>query len=128
MFFRVLIIIGCLRIYYLLKLREGNIKQGQTSSAYINFIRNMCAHSGRLYYSVFSSIPAGIPQLDINSERRLFGAVMAMRELYPKIDKWNMEILTSISVLNEQYMDVIDLKHIGFPENWAAVLELHHST
>jgi len=86
-------------------------------------LRNMCAHSGRLYYSVFSSIPAGIPQLDVSSERRLFGAVMAMRELYPKIDKWNTEILTSISALNEQYMDVINLNHIGFPVNWEALLQ-----
>jgi abortive infection bacteriophage resistance protein len=86
-------------------------------------LRNMCAHSARLYYSIFSSIPAGIPQLSPNSSRRLFGVAMALRALYPVPSKWNTELLPSFAALFEQYADVIDLTHIGFPDDWEVVMQ-----
>ena len=81
-------------------------------------LRNICAHYGRLYYRVFTSIPAHIPGLSKNSERRLFGALMALRALYPDKNKWNTEIVTAMAALVEESQDEINLWHIGFPKNW----------
>jgi abortive infection bacteriophage resistance protein len=85
-------------------------------------LRNMCAHSSRLYYSIFSSIPAGFPQLSTYSSRRLFGALMALRELHLDDNKWNNEFFPSIEVLFDEYEKAINLKHIGFPVDWEDTL------
>jgi len=85
-------------------------------------LRNICAHYGRLYYRVFTSIPANIPRLDKNSERRLFGAIMALRQLYPDKNKWNTEIVTPMAALIEESQNEIDFRHIGFPRDWEDVL------
>jgi abortive infection bacteriophage resistance protein len=86
-------------------------------------LRNMCAHSGRLYYTIFSCIPAGIPKLSKYSSRRLFGAIMALRALHCDDNKWNNEFLPSLVALLDEYSSVIDLKCIGFPVDWEDVLK-----
>ena len=85
-------------------------------------LRNLCAHYGRLYYRVFTAVPTNIKCLDDDSKRSLFGAVMALRALYPNDDKWNTDILASIATLIEDYTDIINLKHIGFPYNWEDIM------
>lgn len=85
-------------------------------------LRNICAHYGRLYYRVFSSIPANV-NADSNSEKRLWGAVLALYELYPYKEKWNTEHLPKLEALFEEYKNDISLYHIGFPENWIDELE-----
>jgi abortive infection bacteriophage resistance protein len=85
-------------------------------------LRNICAHSRRLYNSVFSVIPAHIPQADKSAERKLFASVMALRQLYPDAEKWNNEFLPAMSALFEEYKSVILLKHIGYPEDWESVM------
>ena len=85
-------------------------------------LRNICAHYGRLYYSLFANIPANIA--DINgSNRRLFGAIQALRALYPDSDKWNSEFIPTLDALISEYSDSINLKHIGFPVNWRTILK-----
>jgi abortive infection bacteriophage resistance protein len=86
-------------------------------------LRNICAHSRRLYNSVFSVIPANIPQVDKVAERKLFAAVMALRQLYPDADKWNSEFLPAMSALFEEYKHVVLLKHVGFPEDWEDIMK-----
>ena len=51
-------------------------------------------------------------------EDGLRAAVMALRELHPDSDGWNSEIVESISALVAEYSGVINLKHIGFSEDW----------
>jgi abortive infection bacteriophage resistance protein len=81
-------------------------------------LRNICAHYGRLYFRLFSAVPASIPDLEKSTERRLFGAVMALRVLYPDMDKWDKEIRPELCSLIEAYSSVIHLEHIGFPAEW----------
>jgi abortive infection bacteriophage resistance protein len=85
-------------------------------------LRNLCAHSGRLYDRIFTAAP--VPQADIpqKSERRLFGAVMVVKSLYPEKDKWNKEIYPAFCALLQEYQNDIQLKHIGFPNDWASKL------
>lgn len=81
-------------------------------------LRNICAHYGRLYYRVFSAIPAGfdIPE---PAKRRLWGAVLMLRTLYPNKDRWNREVLPALEALFEAYREDIDLYHMAFPSDWA---------
>jgi len=80
-------------------------------------LRNICAHYGRLYYRVFSACPAGL-SISEAAKRRLWGAILALKELYPDRDKWNSEVLTAIKVLFENYHGYINLYHIAFPNDW----------
>lgn len=85
-------------------------------------LRNICAHYGRLYYRIFPATPAGFrvsaPQIN-----KLWGAVLALRELYPDATKWNSEILPKLDALFEEYAADIALEHIGFPEDWCEQLK-----
>lgn len=84
-------------------------------------LRNICAHYGRLYYRVFSACPAGFP-IPEAAKRRLWGAVLAVRALFPDHRKWMGEVLPAIVALFEEYQGEIDLYHIAFPEAWAKQL------
>lgn len=86
-------------------------------------LRNICAHYGRLYFRVFTASPAGFSQqYSPETLFRLWGAVLALKGLYPDIGKWNSEVLPAISALFEEYAGEISLSHIAFPENWIDIL------
>lgn len=80
-------------------------------------LRNICAHYGRLYYRIFSAIPSGF-KLQEYEKRGLWGAVLAVKALYPSCDKWNSEFMPQITSLFEQYSDDIQLDHLAFPNDW----------
>ena len=80
-------------------------------------LRNICAHYGRLYYRVFSAIPYGLAIPD-SEKRRLWGAVLVVKLLYPSAEKWNSCILPSIQSLFNDYQNYINLYHLAFPNNW----------
>ena len=86
-------------------------------------LRNICAHYGRLYFRVFTAIPAFSPQLSPDIARRLFGAVLALKALYPDDAKWNDEIYLELAKLIKAYSHVIKLSHIGFPSDWEILLK-----
>ena len=85
-------------------------------------LRNICAHSQRLYNSTFSVVPASIQQVEKTSERKLFAALMALKELYPSAYKWNNDFISEISVLFDEYKDIILLQAIGFPAEWKTII------
>ena len=71
---------------------------------------------------MFSAIPASMNVPDA-AKRRLWGAVFAVRALYPNADKWNSEILPAIQALFEEYQEDINLYHLAFPIDWAEKLK-----
>jgi abortive infection bacteriophage resistance protein len=83
-------------------------------------LRNICAHYGRLYFRIFTAIPANLPGLEKDAERRLFGAVLALKALYTDTDKWNAEIQPALCSLLNAYSHVIHPDHIGFPVDWGS--------
>lgn len=85
-------------------------------------LRNICAHYGRLYYRIFSAVPATPAGLSIRLGRSLFDNIEMLKFLYPDRDRWNNEVLASISALIEEYLGDIELQHIGFPEDWETFL------
>lgn len=88
----------------------------------ITDLRNICAHYGRLYYRLLPAIPANLP-IPEQDKRRLWGAVLALKELYPSRDKWNNEYLPAMGALVAEYRGNISLRCIGFPDNWEVQLK-----
>lgn len=84
-------------------------------------LRNICAHYGRLYYRIFSAIPANA-NIEKNAERKLFGALFALKSLYPTTEKWNTIFIPKLEKLIKDYSSYINLEHIGFSINWKDVL------
>lgn len=80
-------------------------------------LRNICAHYGRLYYRIFSAAPSGF-RINESQQRRLWGAILSVKALYPSKEKWNSEFLPQIEALFEEYKDDINLYHLAFPSDW----------
>lgn len=87
------------------------------------YIRNICAHYGRLYNKTLAITPmlhSKYNKDNINLNR-LFISVLSIKELTKHTSEWGT-FKTNIEALIEEYIDVIDLKLIGFPPNWMELL------
>lgn len=90
-------------------------------------LRNKCAHFARLYYTKFTSTP-NLPntlssQAFIlgNKYIYLYSYIYVLKVLYPSPENW-LSTVTDLKVLIEEYIEFINIKHIGFPENWEELL------
>jgi abortive infection bacteriophage resistance protein len=90
-------------------------------------LRNLCAHYGRLYYRIFTAVPAKLPHITQKTENSLFANIMALRALYPDAKKWNNEFMSSMVALFDEYAQIIELRHIGFSEDWAEIMRKDES-
>lgn len=90
----------------------------------ISYIRNICAHYGRLYNAKMSKTPilykeytqAGI------GNNRIFGVLLCLRHLLKDDKHWNL-FVDKIELLFEKY-EHVDIKTMGFPNNWKELLEI----
>jgi len=90
----------------------------------IAYVRNICAHYGRLYNAKLSKTPilykeytqAGI------GNNRIFGVLLCIRVLLKQDSHWNMYV-DNVSMLFDKYEN-IDMKTMGFPENWDQLLKI----
>ena len=88
----------------------------------ISYVRNICAHYGRLYNAKLSKTPkmynqyreAGI------GNNRIFGVLLCMMQLLKGDKNWIL-FVDEIEMLIEKY-EGIDIKTMGFPENWKELL------
>lgn len=88
----------------------------------ISYVRNICAHYGRLYNTKLSKTPilyreyseAGI------GNNRIFGVLLCMRMLLKGDLHWNM-LVDQIEMLFDKY-EKVDIKTMGFPEEWKRLL------
>lgn len=85
-------------------------------------MRNIVAHYGRLYYRIFPAIPANIAVPE-TAKRKLWGAIQAVRLLYPNRQKWNEKIIPTMQKVFGFYANSIDLAHIAFPNDWAELIK-----
>ncbi len=81
-------------------------------------LRNMCAHSSRLYYNIFTSIPKLDNKLNEKTKRRLFAQLLMLKEMAPDTNEWNNNFLRRLEQLIDNYSDSIHLNCIGFPLDW----------
>lgn len=88
----------------------------------IAYVRNICAHYGRLYNAKLSKTPllyqeytkAGI------KNNRMFGILLCMKHILKNDSHWNLYV-DEIEILIEKY-EKIDIETMGFPENWKDLL------
>lgn len=85
-------------------------------------LRNICAHSGRLYYRNFTAMPSGF-DIEETPKRKLWGAVLTVKQLYPFKEKWNSYFLPSIESLFKKYKNAVCLCHLAFPDDWLEQLK-----
>lgn len=89
----------------------------------ISYVRNICAHYGRLYNAKLSKTPilykeysqAGI------GNNRMFGILLCMKQILKNDKHWNLYV-DQIAMLIDKY-EKVDVKTMGFPENWKELLE-----
>lgn len=87
------------------------------------YLRNLCAHSMRLYNL---NIPF-TPKKSKNDSQyiithRIFDIVYIMKFLVPNNGEWENYIIPSIQHIFEEYNRYIDIYCYGFPENWESML------
>ena len=90
----------------------------------ISYVRNICAHYGRLYNAKLSKTPilykeyseAGI------GNNRIFGVLLCLKHLLKGDDHWNL-FVDKIELLFDKY-ESVDIKTMGFTENWKELLEI----
>lgn len=81
------------------------------------YVRNICAHYGRLYGKRLTIKPTFF-----KSKRKLiknsgaFAAIYVLSRLLPSENRTNF--ITSLHALLETYAEYIDLRELGFPEEW----------
>ena len=89
----------------------------------MSYIRNICAHYGRLYNRPLTSKP----RLDRKSKQlgidqgKIFAHLYVLKDLIPDRDKW-LNFIIRLEALLSEYSEVVELDRIGFPEDWEAVL------
>lgn len=85
-------------------------------------LRNHCAYYGRVYGYLFpvTTIKKEYIGYDLES-RKIFASIIAMKHLISDQDTWN-KFFINIQQLIREYEKYIELRMIGFPENWIEIL------
>ncbi len=88
----------------------------------ISYVRNICAHYGRLYNAKLSKTPLlykDYTKLGIGNNR-IFGVMLCMKHILSNDEHWNSYV-EKIQILIDEY-EVVDVKTMGFPDNWKEIL------
>lgn len=90
---------------------------------HLSYIRNICAHYGRLYNKKMAITPMihNKYKNDMLALNKVFTTILAIKELTKNITEWNI-FRIQLETLICEYKDVIDLELIGFPSNWSEIL------
>lgn len=87
----------------------------------LSYIRNVCAHYGRLYGKVLVIKPSLNEHKALQIDNRtVFSIVFILANMLEENDLTNL--ITELSVILEEFLDYINFKDIGFPVNWEKTL------
>lgn len=89
----------------------------------ISYVRNVCAHYGRLYNAKLSKTPIlykEYTQIGIRNNR-IFGVLLCLKHLLKEDTHWNL-FVDKLELLFEKY-ESVDIDTMGFPKNWKELLE-----
>ncbi len=89
---------------------------------HIAFVRNICAHYGRLYNAKLAKTPILYKQYSKQniSSVRLFATLLCLKHVMPSDRHWQ-DFVDLIDTLIEKYPHV-KINSMGFPENWREIL------
>lgn len=84
----------------------------------VAYVRNICAHYGRVYNAKFVKTPRLYNQYTEKGIKnlRIFATLLVMKHLLPHDRHWH-DFIQTIELLIEKYSSV-NLDFIGFPEDW----------
>lgn len=90
---------------------------------HIAFVRNICAHYGRVYNVNLSKTPTMYKQYTEQgiSSVRIYATLICIKHILPQDRHWT-EFLEIIVMLFDKYQ-YEKKEFIGFPENWKEILE-----
>ena len=88
----------------------------------LTYLRNYCAHYSRLYYTQFPARPATPLNFGYELKKRVFDYLLVLKFLYPNRNMWEEKFLNPLRTIIDKYKKYINLKHIGFPDNWDSLL------
>lgn len=88
----------------------------------LTILRNHCAHFSRIYYYSFPFIPKTPKKFSYVLSNEVFDYIVVLRFLYPHPEHWQQNFVEPLKQLIFEYSDSIELSHIGFPNNWEAIL------
>lgn len=90
---------------------------------HIAFVRNICAHYGRLYNVNLAKTPKLYKQYSEKgiSSVRVYATLLCIKHLVPNDRHWT-EFVDTIELLFEKYFHV-NKKLMGFPNDWETVLK-----
>lgn len=89
----------------------------------ISYVRNICAHYGRLYNAKLSKAPMlykEYTQIKIRNYT-IYAVLLSMKHLLKNDTYWNL-FVDNIELLFDKY-DNVQIKTMGFPTNWKELLE-----
>lgn len=86
----------------------------------IAFVRNICAHYGRLYNAKLTISPTLYSQYKGISNNRIFSVILCIRYILGNSKAWN-DVYNGLNSLVFKYTEV-DLDKTGFPEGWRTIL------
>ena len=89
----------------------------------ISYVRNICAHYGRLYNTKLTKKPKLYKEDQILgvSNERIFGVLCCMKYLLVEDTSWE-KFLSNIDALFQKHPKT-DIKTMGFPQNWKDILK-----
>ncbi len=87
----------------------------------LRIFRNMVAHNQRLYNFSILSIPKKAKEYN-KQTGKIFDYVIVMKYLFLDNEDWNTYVLPRLEYIFDDFKDNIDLKCIGFPDDWKNIL------
>ena len=97
----------------------------------IAYVRNNCAHYGRLYNAKLTKTPILYKQYGSKkraekgkvANNRLFATLLCIKHILSGHKKWN-GFVDELKALIEKY-DIVDITTMGFPDDWEELLREH---
>lgn len=77
----------------------------------------------RLYFHKFVTVPKLPRGIYLSTNERIFDIIYIMKFLYLDQHKWENSIVAELDALIQQYKGDIELRYIGFPDNWLQILK-----
>lgn len=88
----------------------------------ISYVRNICAHYGRLYNAKLSKTPILYREYTQSGigNNRIFGVLLCLKQLLKNDTHWKF-FVDNIEILIEKY-EYVRIDTMGFPDNWKSLL------
>ena len=88
----------------------------------LSYVRNICAHYGRLYNAKMTKTPRLYKQYSAMgiSNSRIFATLLSIKHLLPNDRHWR-DFIQTLEMLLEKYR-CVNLRFVGFPQNWTEIL------